>query len=351
MQDNVDDTKAIFSGMRCDKFPKPVSFLKYIFSVADPQELSLLEFLHLYGIKIVKQDLIAIHEVVASDKVPNLRLLDLSNNILTDTMRSLFGDSDRVVFKELYSLRINNTGLTRSDLAILSQNLKEGKLPHLKYMDLSGNTLTNNLGTLLDAINQNLKLLHLDETHLADTDVRNLCSAITGKKFLKLEEISLRFNNLTNYISEMFCATTEVVLPSLRFIWLTSTALIERDVAGLSKSVKSGKLPALKALFLAQNNLTYIQELWDLIKLCKAQICIVDENSTSREYHRNGTLSFKILYRALWKTCSPEWKLQLYLNVNDVIHPDDLPMLKTADCSGSTVSIGGTKFERVFFTD
>ena len=350
VQDNVNDTRAIFCGMQCGEFLKPISFLKYIFSVADPQELSLLGYLHLYGIKFFKQDLITIHEVVASDKVPNLELLDLSDYILTDTMRSLFGDSDRVVFQELHSLRISNAGLTRSDLDILSQNLKKGKLPSLIELDLSGNTLTNNLGVLLDAINQNLKCLFLDETHLADTDVKDLCSAITGKKFLKLYKLSLRFNNLTNYISKVFCATTEVVLPSLYELWLTSTELVERDVAGLSKSVKSGKLPALKFLYLEQNNLTYIEELWDLMKVCKSQICIVNfiENSASRKYDRTGTLSFFNLYYSLWEACLPEWKLQLYLNVNDVIHPDDLPMLKTADCSGSTVSIGGTKFERVF---
>ena len=333
------DITAICSAVRSGKFPKLKSFsLKHIFAAAVPQELLCLETLLLNNMKLGRQDLITIHEAVACCKLPNLEILNLSDNILSDYVRFLLGDTDNVIYHSLRVLQVKNTRLRESDLLVFSKAFREEKLPILEELDISNNTLTKNLRGLLGSINQHFTLLDLTETHLASTDVKHLCSAITGKKFLKLQILSLCCNFLTNHISEMLCTTKEVVLPCLRELWLINTALNKNDVAGLSESVKSGKLPKLVSLHLQQNNLNCRQELVDL----GVQIYI---GQMSEEGELN--LGNKVSYQSLWRTRFPQRKLMLYLDIKDVIHPEHLETLQSADCCGSTVLIKKMEFERI----
>ena len=336
---SADDITAICSVIRRGAFPRLKSFsLKAILAAAKPQELSRLETLQLNEMKLVKQDLIAIHEGVAGNILSNLKLLNLSDNILSDFVGSLFGHPDIVRFQSLRVLQIKNKMLRETDLDILSQALQEGKIPTLEMLEISNNTLSKHLGRLLDGINQCLTVLDLKETHLAYTDVKNLGRAIIAKKFVKLCALSLCYNTLTNHIGEMLCATEEPVLPNLVALWLIRTELNGADVAGLSEAVKSGRLPKLKHLHLDLNNLPPKQELLDLMEVSEAQINI-------------GHLTRRVLgqeeyYQYLWCTRFPKRKLQLYLDVND--YPSEFfAMLKTADSYGSIVLINNTEFERI----
>ena len=336
---SADDITAICSVIRRGAFPRLKSFLlKDIFAAAKSQELSRLKTLQLNGMKLVKQDLSAIHEGVASNRLPNLKLLNLSDTILSDYVGSIFGHPDIARFQSLHVLQITNTRLRETDLDILSQALLEGKIPALEELHISNNTLSKNLGKLLDGINHCLTLLDLEDTHLAATDVKSLCSAIREKKFLKLSMVSLCHNILTNHIGEMLCASDEVELPNLVELWLIRTGLNGTDVAGLSQAVKSARLPKLKHLHLDRNNLQRKQELLDLMEVSKAQINI-------------GHLTRRVLgqeeyYQYRWCTRFPKRKLQLYLDVND--YPSEFfAMLKTADSYGSIVLINNTEFERI----
>ena len=311
------DITAICSAMGSEFFPQlkltSAFLLKHIFEAADPHELPLLENLQLNGIGLVKQDLITIHERVASDQLPHLELLNLSNNLLADSMGSLLGNRDIVAFKSLRLLQLQNTRLRKSDLYRLFQALNEGMFPVLEELDISNNTLSDSLGGLLDSVSQHLVVLDLRDTCLAEKDVKDLCSAVKNKKFLKLEILSLCRNTLTNHVRKLLCATDEVVLPCLWGLWISNTAINDKDVAGLSKSVRSGKLPQLECLHLELNRLERMKT--TLIRL--VEVCIR----------------------------SSERKLQLYLDMNKLT-PKFMESLKSK-CSESTVLIVHTDWEQV----
>ena len=194
---------------------------------------------------------------MVNDKIPNLELLNLSfNNFSGGYLGYLFGKSDIVLFRSLRKLDIRGTELNKSDLDILSQAIGEDKIPQLHELQISRiNSFTESLNGILDSISQHLVEIKLVNEGLGDADLKRLCSAITGKKFLKLKTLALSCNTLTNHIGQMFCATDEVVLPCLLRLALIETALNKTDLKSLSESVRSGKLPLLTWIHLAGNDL------------------------------------------------------------------------------------------------
>ena len=325
------DITVICSAVRSPKFPKLRCHLGDLFAAAVPQELQKLRSLELNEIKLSVQDCRVIHELVANDKMPNLELLKMSNTFGGGYMRFLFGESEIISFHSLSNLDMTRTSLNKSDLEILSQAITEDKVPQLQKLNLSCNILTESLDEILKSINQNLVELILIDTGLTDIDVKNLCSAITGKKFLKLKTLDLSCNTLTNHIGELFCATDEV-LPCLCELPLIETALSKRDLTSLSEAVRSGKLPLLTEIHLVGNNQLQIKtELKSLMK--EANIYI------GHTFRKGGCKVF-------WCTWNPKRKLNLCLDEKDYA-PSFLKRLKTAICLESTVIIGDTEWHRL----
>ena len=97
---------------------------------------SSLELLDLENTELDKSDLSALATLAQVGHLPKLRTLILSNNILTDDLSDLFGDSNHPRFRSLEELMLNDTQLSGEDFKTLSAAVKAGKLPHLKFISI-----------------------------------------------------------------------------------------------------------------------------------------------------------------------------------------------------------------------
>ena len=124
-------------------------------------------------------DVLSLSIAARDGKLPALNHLSLSRNKLTDNLAHLF---DNCTFPMLRTIELQNTLLKQSDLKILSSAVAQGQLPILTSLNLSGNVLTDSLGNLLSSGKLSLQSLWLNNTELRSDDIRNLSySFCTGK--------------------------------------------------------------------------------------------------------------------------------------------------------------------------
>ena len=79
-------------------------------------------------------DLRSLSVAVNNNKIPELRSLVMSGNILTNSLRELLGGNEHRGFPSLEVLDLTNTSLQEGDLAHLFGTLRYSKCPKLKEL-------------------------------------------------------------------------------------------------------------------------------------------------------------------------------------------------------------------------
>ena len=162
--------------------------------ILDPyQGLPHLEELHLESTKVNKRDLQCISKITQSNKLPKLKILDLSHNILTECLSSFLQDPHPGL-PELKEINLCDTSLSKKDLQELFHITQSGKLPKLQVLDLSQNILTGYLTCFLPDTNlglNELERLYLRETSLNKEDLQHLLHITQSNKLPKAQELVL----------------------------------------------------------------------------------------------------------------------------------------------------------------
>ena len=193
-----------------------------------------------------------------------LKSLRIGNNVLTDCFHYLFMESNHYGFPCLKELEITKAELSTGDLSSLAIAVSGGKLPQLKKIDLSGNMLTDKVGILMGfpkrqcIVYQCLQALRFAKCTLNQTDVRSISQALAGNQFPKLQSLNLGYNTLTNCIIDLFGAEVDSSFPSLIELDLSCTQLSARDLRTLSRAFSHRVMSNCKKLYLWKNKLTGI---------------------------------------------------------------------------------------------
>ena len=137
------------------------------------------------------------------------------------------------------------------DVRSLSSAVAFGKLPVLKHLSLSCNTLTQCLGDLFGCVFPRLRRLYVNNAQLCGIDMKSLCKAVEDGKIPKLKVLNLSDNNLTDTVADLL-ATDYLTLKKL---WLCNSRLSEGDIISLSAAFREDKLKGLTDLTLVGNNL------------------------------------------------------------------------------------------------
>ena len=200
----------------------------------------------------------------------HLEELYLQENTLTGCLTHLFGGLDHRGFQYLGVLELSNTKLGEADLTCISKATEHGKLPELRQLHLSHNILTNNIECLLDTDYPSLDWLWLDDTHTNKADIKHLSEAVHDGKLQELKDLNLSDNPLTSCLVELLGGTHHYGFHSLAHLQLKNTQLDEDDLLCLTKAVKSEKVPKLTWLYLEGNNLcTMEDQVMSMIQMLK----------------------------------------------------------------------------------
>ena len=211
--------------------------------------LSQLEKLNLRSTSLNKDGLQHLFSFRQSNKLPNLRKLDLSRNTLTGCLSSFLPDPHPGL-PELYELNLRGTGLNKDDLQHLSHITQSSKLPKLQVLDVSQNTLTGCLLTLLPDSHPGLpelEELYLQSNILNKDDLQNLSNITQSNKLRKLRILDLSQNTLAGTMSS-FLIDPHPGLPELEELYLRETSLNKEDLQHLLHIMECCKLPKLRHL-------------------------------------------------------------------------------------------------------
>ena len=204
-----------------------------------------------------KDDLQHLSDITHRNKLPNLQELDLSHNILAGCLSSFLSDHHPGL-PELKKLNLCNTELNKEDLKHLSHITQSNKLPKIKTLILSENTLTGCFCRFLPNPHPGLPelwSLHLTSTSLNKEDLQHLFSIIQFNKLPKLWSLNLSGNILTGSLSS-FLQDPHPGLPELQWLLLQGTSLNREDLQHLFSIIHSNKLPKLYKLGLSRYTLT-----------------------------------------------------------------------------------------------
>ncbi len=112
---------------------------------------------------------------VSKRRIPGIRKLHLSDLSLSDHLLTLFS----VEWPVLQELRLQNTNLTEADMHVMGEAGAAKRFPALTVLDMSANTLTNQMNILFSRITwPKLRDLHLSHTDLHSADIDCIASAI-----------------------------------------------------------------------------------------------------------------------------------------------------------------------------
>ena len=222
-----------------------------------------LERFALASAELSKQDIKAISIAASEGKLPELNMLELSFNSLTDCVEDFIpieGDS-RTLYSTFKLLALRGTELNRRDILSLSKGFMQHRFPALQTLDIGSNNLTGVIGKLLQGASE-IENLHLANTNLTMDDLKELSSNLNTS----CKQLHLLGNKLTGIIGELFTESKSI---HLRVLDLIGTQLNSRDVMNLSNAVKAGKFPQLNQLLLNGNELHCMEDaVHDLVKSC-----------------------------------------------------------------------------------
>ena len=168
----------------------------------DPQAgPSKLEILNLDATALKEEDLQHLLNLFKSNNLPKLQYVDLSNNILEGFLANLLV-SIHLQFPELEKLSLQHTALSKRDLQVLFSNTH--KLPKLRYLDLSHNMLTGCLSEFPpQAELYSLEKLDFEDTALNNEDMQHLTYLIRNQKLPHLTWLNLDKNDLCEVKKEL----------------------------------------------------------------------------------------------------------------------------------------------------
>ncbi len=209
-----------------------------------------IESIHLRQCHLREVELQSLGNAVCEGKLPRLVTLSLDQNILTGCLGNLLVGPDHLRFTSLKKLDLGDTHLNREDMESLNKAITGGKLPQLTVLNLRLNTLTGCMSSLMggpDSVGfTSLKELDLGDSHPNREDMESLSKAITGGKLPQLTELNLSNNTLTGCMSSLMGGPDSVGFTSLKELQLYNTDLNREDMESLNKAITGGKLPQLR---------------------------------------------------------------------------------------------------------
>ena len=162
-----------------------------------------LQWLLLRGTSLNKEDLE--HLLSITHKLPNLQKMDLSESIVTGYLSTFLSDPCPGL-PELEEINLRYTALNMEDLQQLSHITQSIKLPKLRELDLSQNTLMGFLSRFLPDPHPgicHLEKLNLSSTMLNEVDLQHLTHITQSNKLPKLRNLDLSENTLTRCLSRL----------------------------------------------------------------------------------------------------------------------------------------------------
>ena len=265
---DADDLKTLGEAIQQKKLPQIQSLdfkkntftgnLKNLFGLDDHPGFSQLQSLNLESAHPNTEDLRVISEAVKQMKLPKLAKIDLDYNELTGQLKHLFGATEHPGFASLQVLFLGNTKLGTEDLEAISKAARQGKIPRIEDVRPDGNSLTGKLKHLFGDKGHpgfpHLKTLDLHNAELGGADLQAISTASKQGKLPQLQDIQLDWDKTSGKMQHLFEGDDHPGLPSLQELNLRRMTLDDDDVKALSEAVKNKKLPQLKHLHLAPDN-------------------------------------------------------------------------------------------------
>ena len=281
-----------------------------LFAGRDHPGFQSLETVCLGSSKLSRCDLLVITDAVDCHKLPQLKVLYLADNILSERVESLtsIGGKKYVLYPVLEVLDLGNTHLQSCDIKQLSQAIRKRKIPKLTTLNLGGNDLTNTITDLFgDPVHpafSSFEELHLPSTGLQQKDITNLSRVMSSSKMTNCKTLNLSGNKLTGLFAELF---DEAGLRHVQTLKLENTNLGKPDVTAISNAIEGEKVPRLSKLCLEKNSLYGLEE--DIKHLYKTSIACVKQTT-----------------------------LNIHLTLKDVSEPKEFSDQFGAMCKGTMVS-------------
>ena len=244
-------------------------------------------------------DLKSISEAVHSNKIPELRSLVISGNILTNSLHELIGENEYYGFLSLQVLDLTNTVLLERDLACLFGTLRYGQWPKLKELKLQPSTL---VGCLDDFVNSPVhrNRLSLKNAGLREADVGILRTAVErNSRLRRLKLLDLSENVLTGFLDNLIEGLQMLHrFPQLEIFDLTNTRLSEQDLSYLASEVTPNTFPKLGLLNLSKNNLENCMKDFRSAKLPSLKVLLLESTHLTKDditnlsamLHNNATI-------------------------------------------------------------
>ena len=205
-------------------------------------EFMCLQTLLLEDTKLSTSDVRALSTAAWERKLLGLNTLNLSKNTLTGTLHDLLKGE----FSWLHTLLLENTKLSTNDVQALAA---APKLQCLRILNLSRNNLKGSSRVLLANKSTILETLLLEETKLSARDMRALSTVVQEGKLPGLRTLNLSKNTLTNTLHDLLKGE----FTQLHTLLLEDTKLSSNDLWALNTAVEKDKLQSLKTLNLSEN--------------------------------------------------------------------------------------------------
>ncbi|KAG5009928.1 hypothetical protein JHK87_018443 [Glycine soja] len=151
--------------------------------------------------------------VMCNSSTGRVAKLDISDN-LAELYRTL-NYSDFVVFKDLKNLDLSWSGIYGCAGTEVFETLSS-KLPNLEVLDISGNPLTNDILPSLGGFTS-LKELHLAGTYLdSDLHIQGLCSSLRNLEILDLSSNNFDNSDITSALSGLSSLNLQTWIPKFK---------------------------------------------------------------------------------------------------------------------------------------